>query len=189
MEIARKYRWNSSGIEISEKSAQVGKEKGLNIISGNFEEYEDPAEFFNAITMWDVLEHFSRPDLAIRNASKILKPGGILALNTPDSASLPAKILGKRWHLLVPPSHLHYFNKKNLGSLLKRNGFEILYSGRIGKKFRLQTMFRTLALWQKLWLWKKISAYLENSRLGNIKLSINTRDNFFLIARKISYKS
>jgi 2-polyprenyl-3-methyl-5-hydroxy-6-metoxy-1,4-benzoquinol methylase len=176
--------WEASGIEISEYAAEIGRKKGLDIRTGNFENLDLPENSFDMITFWDVLEHFARPDLAIRQAGKMLKSGGLLAVNTPDTASLLARIFGRRWHQLVPPNHLYFFNPRNLELQLRKNNFEILQIGRVGKKFSLRTIFKVLANWQNFFLWKKISNYLLKSRLGNLGFPVNTRDNFFLVARK-----
>jgi len=64
------------------------------------------------VTMWDVFEHFVDPASDVRAAARVLKVGGVLAINTPDISSWYARIMGKRWHLLIPPEHIHYFTKK-----------------------------------------------------------------------------
>jgi SAM-dependent methyltransferase len=187
IEMAQKKGWDASGIELLSHSTEVGDyQRKLRIAQGNFEEYQGGEECFDVISFWDVLEHFAHPDLAMQNAERLLKPGGILVINTPDISSFLAKLMGKRWHLLVPPSHLYCFNGENLQIFLEKYGFEIIYSGRVGKKFSLRNIFRLLAIWQKLKVWEKIYRYLLRSRLGAVKISINTRDNQFLIARKQS---
>ncbi len=187
IEMAKKRGWDASGIELLSHNEAVGeKQRQARIAQGNFEEYREGEESFDAIAFWDVLEHFVHPELAVKNAGRMLKSGGILAINTPDASSFPAKLMGKRWHLLVPPSHLHCFNKKNAKIFLERYGFELIYVGRVGKKFSLRNIFKVLAIWQKLRLWEKIYSYLLRSRLGGVKISINTRDNQFIIARKRS---
>jgi spore maturation protein CgeB len=182
---AAKRGWDAKGIELLPHDIAMEKEKNGNfIVSGNFEEYHSEEGQYDLVTFWDVLEHFPHPDLAVENAQRLLKSGGTLAINTPDTASVLARLMGKRWHLLMPPSHLHCFNMKNVRLLLQQHGFEIIYVGRIGKKFTLSSVCKVLVMWQKLILWKKLYAYLSQSRLGDIKISINTRDNMFLIAKK-----
>lgn len=184
--LAEKNGWRATGIEISEYAAGIARKKGLKIFTGNFETYDALENQFDAVTFWDVLEHFAHPETALRQAKKILKPGGILAINTPDSESLLARIFGKRWHLLDPPNHLHIFGRKNINSFLEKHNFEVLYISRVGKKFSLRYIFKMLSGWQKLKIWRVAYKYSMKSRWGNWKIFLNTRDNMFIIAKKQS---
>lgn len=185
VELANSYGWSASGIEIAEDASKISRNNKLKIVTGNFENYNFPKNNFDVITFWDVLEHFSNPEIVIKKAFHSLKSGGILAINTPDSASLPARIFGKKWHLIVPPEHLNYFNLKSLEIIFKRNNFKIIYKNRVCKKFSLQYIFKTLSSWHKFFIWKKIYKYLSKKKLGSLGVKINTYDNIFVIAKKI----
>jgi 2-polyprenyl-3-methyl-5-hydroxy-6-metoxy-1,4-benzoquinol methylase len=176
--------WEASGIEISHYAADLGRKKGLQIVTGNFEAYDAPKNYFDVVTFWDVLEHFKKPDIAIRQAQKILKIGGILAINTPDSKSILAKFFSRHWHAIIPPNHLHIFNQKNLKQLLAKNNFETIEMARVGKKFSLRFIFKVLSGWQKLEIWEKAYGQANKSHWGNWKIPLNTRDNMFIISKK-----
>lgn len=178
--------WEASGMEISSYAAGIGQKKGLQIVAGNFEAHDSPKNHFDAVCFWDVLEHFEKPETAVRQARKILKTGGILAINTPDSRSLPARILGRRWYALDPPNHLRIFNRKNLTRLLEKNNFEIVETGRVGKKFSLRFILKVLSGWQKMKMWEKAYKRAAKSRWGKWQIPLNTRDNMFIIAKKQS---
>jgi len=184
VKLAKENGWSAVGIEISEYASSIGAKKGVKISTGNFETHYFPDNCFDALTFWDVLEHFSRPEIALNQAQKTLKPGGILAFNTPDSSSLIARILGKRWHLLDPPNHLHIFSRKSINLWLENHNFEVLHTSRIGKKFSLRFIFKVLANWQKMNVWKIAYRRAMKSRWGNWNISLNTRDNIFIIAKK-----
>lgn len=184
LELAERSGWEARGIEVSEYAAGVGRKRGFDIATGDFENHSFPENHFDAVVFWDVLEHFARPDLALKQAGKALKPGGLLALNTPDSGSVLAKTFGKRWHAIVPPNHLFLFSRKNIGRLLLENNFEIVETARVGKKFSLKTIFKVLANWQKNSAFRKASNYFLKSRIGGMSFHLNLRDNIFLIARK-----
>jgi predicted SAM-dependent methyltransferase len=62
---------------------------------------------FDAITVWDVMEHVVDPTKIMKTCRELLKPGGCLFVNVPDLDSLQAILLGKRWPLLLP-EHLTY---------------------------------------------------------------------------------
>jgi SAM-dependent methyltransferase len=181
--LARDAKFDAHGIEISDHAAAIGRSKGLDIQTGTLADISDT---FDCITMLDVIEHVPNPRAEIERAFKLLNPGGILIINTPDAGSLFARSMGKRWHLIVPPEHLFYFSRRNLRSLLEQVGFNVLWVGAVGKSFTLPYIFKTLYSWQKLylllWLWRASGM----SFVKHISLPINLRDNLFLIARKVA---
>ncbi len=186
LKLAQKKEWNVSGVEISEFAASKAREQGLNVTTGTIEDLKiSQSERFSVITMWDVIEHMSNPATAISKANEFLESGGIIAINTPDSGSLVAKVLGKRWHLIVPPEHLFLFDRKNMEDLLKKQGFEVLLTANIGKKFTLQYIFQVVANWLNFKLVKLIASFLNHNFLGGLSIPINLRDNLFIIAKKI----
>jgi len=84
---------------------------------------------FDAVTLWDVLEHVPDPRGFLRLCRGLLKHGGYLFLNVPDLDSLEARVLGRRWPLLLP-EHLNYFNGDSLRACGERVGFVPVRLGR-----------------------------------------------------------
>jgi 2-polyprenyl-3-methyl-5-hydroxy-6-metoxy-1,4-benzoquinol methylase len=82
-----------------------------------------PDGWFDAITMWDVVEHFDDPVGEVRAAAAKLKPGGLLFLSTPNIGALVAKLMGPRWAFMTPPEHIGFFSRATLQTLLGRCGF------------------------------------------------------------------
>ena len=172
------------GVEISVFAAEKARAKGLNVVTGKLENLSVPDKYFNVITFWDVIEHLSDLKSQLLLAHKMLKAGGLIAINTPDSGSFAAKLLGKHWHLLVPPEHLVIFNQKNLSLLLKSCGFNILWAGKVGKKFTLQYALQIAANKFNSNAIRQASEFLKNTFLGKIRIPINLKDNFLVIAKK-----
>jgi SAM-dependent methyltransferase len=75
--------------------------------------------------MVDFIEHTPKPRAAIAQAARILAPGGILALVTPDIHSLAGRLAGSKWWHLRP-GHLAYFSAGSLEALLRPAGFTIV---------------------------------------------------------------
>jgi 2-polyprenyl-3-methyl-5-hydroxy-6-metoxy-1,4-benzoquinol methylase len=185
LELASRDNWQGMGIEISEYAAQKARNKGLKVLCGTLGDVDLLNNKFNAITMWDVLEHLSDPNGDIAIIAGALKRGSILAINTPDSDSAWARIFGQHWHLLIPPEHLFLFGIKSLEILLNKNNFEILEIKKIGKSFTLAYFFSVLYNWQNIALWKKLSHICSGGFFSKIAIPINLRDNIFIIAKKI----
>lgn len=76
---------------------------------------------FGVIFACDVIEHLERPDLFLRDASRLLRPGGTLIVSTPDVGSVFARVCGKHWHF-YNQYHLSYLSRRTLGSMAARYG-------------------------------------------------------------------
>ena len=184
LQIARTRGFAVSGVEMSEFAAAEARKKGLAVSQGDVLSQGMQPGLFDVVTMIDVVEHMTDPVAELKEVDRIMKPGGLLLVNTPHGESLLARLLKARWHLVVPPEHLHYFSPKNLGDHLSRNGFTVLYSGTIGKSFTLTYIFKTLQKWQAFFLWRWLSEIFSKGILKKLACPINLHDNFVLIARK-----
>jgi 2-polyprenyl-3-methyl-5-hydroxy-6-metoxy-1,4-benzoquinol methylase len=180
MSIAKKRSFRVVGVELSDFAARKGRENGLDIVTGDLLNTNFEGESFDVITMFDVLEHVPDPKKLIQEVSRVLRPGGLIIINTPDAESLWARVLGKRWQLIMPPEHINYFSPKNLSKYLEDVGYEVKIDTKIGKKFTLQYILKMLYKWQGF----RIFLVRSNKLLSSISIPINLRDNFFMIAKK-----
>lgn len=183
MEVARRSGWEAEGVDISEHASRVGRAKGLTIYTGAMPP-KDLRDSYDAITLLDVIEHVQDPKAVIAQCGRLLREGGIIVVTTPDSGTIWARLLGPRWHLVVPPEHLVLFNRKNFVEMLARAGFEPRLVTTIAKSFTLPYIFQTLFHWQGFSLWNKLARFTD-TRLGRaVSIPINLRDTFFIIAIK-----
>lgn len=92
-------------------------------IHQTLEEYraDSAGEQFAVVFALDVIEHVERPDLFLRDASRLLRPGGTLFVSTPDVGSVFARVCGKRWHF-YNRYHLSYLSSKTIGAMAARHG-------------------------------------------------------------------
>jgi 2-polyprenyl-3-methyl-5-hydroxy-6-metoxy-1,4-benzoquinol methylase len=183
LELARARGWQTAGVEPSDHAADLGRKKGLDVRTGTLDSYDAEPCSFDVITMWDVLEHVPDPRQSLSIARKLLKPGGIIAINTPDASSLWGRLMGIHWHLIVPPEHLHLFGRRSLQRLLSDSGFECLMMTTISKTFTVQYVFHTLAHWQGLSIWKALADRFTRNPVGKLGLPINLHDNVFVLGR------
>ena len=115
------------GVEISEPlRAFAQKDLGLDILEGHASSIPLGDGSLDVVTVLDVLEHLPVPQACLQEICRVLKPGGILIVATPNTASLTARLLGQRWIYFTPPEHLHLFCPRTLVGFLNREGFEVL---------------------------------------------------------------
>jgi len=138
------------GFEVNEEAARWGRESfGVDVRTDDFlrATVADVGGPVDVTVMWDVLEHLERPDLYVARVAELSRPGALLYLTTGDIGSLPARVRGRRWRLIHPPSHLHYFDRKTLARLLANHGFRIIEVRPVGAARSLrQVLYSILVL-------------------------------------------
>jgi SAM-dependent methyltransferase len=133
LETAEQLGYEVYGVEIGNASVDVLRNKfGFeHVFHGWFDQMEieccGGAEFFDLVTMVDVLEHVRNPNNTLNQISKVLKKGGLVACYIPNTSSWAAKILGSRWEFYCTP-HLFAFSARNLKALFEKHGFDVLAS-------------------------------------------------------------
>lgn len=184
LDIAKARGWETSGCELSPWGRSVAARRGHAMVEGEIATM-DTLPQADAVTLWDVIEHVPEPRAMLRAVARMLPSGGVVMINTPDRASAWARLMGQRWHLIVPPEHLYYFSPKNLGRLLEESGFAVEEVAKIGKSFSPSYVFKTLAHWQGLEAWNVLARTTDNAFFRKFSLPINLRDNMFVLARKV----
>jgi SAM-dependent methyltransferase len=84
---------------------------------------------FDIVTMRFVIEHLLDFKAYIARSVRVLKPGGILFISTPDIDSPQARLLKDKWKLINDPQrkigHLRWFNRKSMEFLANEFGLRV----------------------------------------------------------------
>jgi 2-polyprenyl-3-methyl-5-hydroxy-6-metoxy-1,4-benzoquinol methylase len=120
--VARADGWQIAGVELAHEMAQRASQTLGIPIANSLTDIGETA--FEAITLWEVLEHLPRPVEELRRLYAQLKPNGVLMLSTPNNGHWQAIREPDEWLAYRPPSHLCYFTAATLGDALTRAGFE-----------------------------------------------------------------
>jgi SAM-dependent methyltransferase len=119
--------WHTAGVEPTASAAEYAQTRlGLDVFRGTLEQARYTPESFDVVTFWDVLEHTFSPNATLAHSVRLLKPGGLVAINVPNWHSLDRRVFGAHWIGLDPPRHLYVFTRATLTALLERNGFCVL---------------------------------------------------------------
>jgi SAM-dependent methyltransferase len=130
---ARERGWDGVGVEPSDWAARVARaEHGLRVHHTTLDEL--PEGPFDAIVLGDVIEHLPDPARALSVLRGRLRPGGVLVLMIPDAGSRVARVLGRRWWSVIP-THVQYFTRRSIATLLHREGLEPMHVSTDPKAF------------------------------------------------------
>lgn len=142
---AQKLGWKEVyGVELSEFAAKKSAKRGLNIKAGTLKSAKYQSNFFDAVTMQDVIEHVSDPADEAKEIKRILKPSGFVFIVTPDIGGFWHKILGSLWYHYKPGEHIMYFSQKTLAKVLIDAGFKNVETRRTYHVMSLEYIFNRL---------------------------------------------
>ena len=166
---AKKMGFDVDGIEISETMHHYAtNDLNLRIEKGSFYEIPIKENFYDIITLWDVLEHLEKPLEVLKKANRMLKYDGIIVIQVPQIDSKVAKIQKEKWPMLSV-EHINYFSKSTIKLALEKSGFKIL-KFKTSYELKLFLMFTVLPLLKR-----------KKNKSTNIEVSISgsERQNFF----------
>jgi methionine biosynthesis protein MetW len=132
--IANQNKRNSVlGIEPDAARAKVAANRGIDAICGYLDrDFIAEKGPFDVIVFSDVLEHLASPDEMLNLAAEALNPAGIMLISVPNVAhwSIRLKLLFGRFDYtdfgLCDSTHLRWFTRQTIQTLVAAHGFEIL---------------------------------------------------------------
>jgi SAM-dependent methyltransferase len=125
--------WAGEGVEPNAAMAEYARTRQqLKVSTCSFEDFESDSAY-DLVTMIQVVAHFQRPAQALSKAASLLRPGGLLLIETWNPESWLAKLFGRHWHEYSPPSVLHCFPPETLARTAGAYGLSRTGSGRPSK--------------------------------------------------------
>jgi SAM-dependent methyltransferase len=125
LEKMRERGWDAEGVEISPPMAGYARSaRALSIAETPLEECGFPEKSFAVVHASHLIEHLNRPADFAREVFRILIPGGLFLVTTPNIAGLQARLKGGRWRSAIY-DHLYLFSVQTLSALLAKAGFKV----------------------------------------------------------------
>lgn len=179
--------WECHGNEIVPSDAEAARERyGDNIVTGSFEEYPLREGYFDVITLQDVFDHFRDPLPALEKCRRLLRPNGMIVIKVHNISCLYAKLMGKSFYAVIPPSHLFYYDHRTLANMLLTAGFRVVDSRFIGHLLKVKTIFWRLSRGNSKSLFYRACRFLDGKAIGEFKIRKNLHDIITMSATKSS---
>ncbi len=121
LQFARAEGWNIAGVELSATMREQASQTLAVSIAASLDDLGDDP--FDAITLWEVIEHLPKPVETLDRLRSHLAPKGVLMLSTPNAGHWQAQREPDQWRGFRPPSHLVLFDARALNLALARAGF------------------------------------------------------------------
>lgn len=86
--LAKCPQYERLGVDIVAEFLPIARENGVDAIEGEIEALPFPDEDFDAVLVLDILEHVLDLNAAVREALRVLRPGGHLVMRSPDSQDM-----------------------------------------------------------------------------------------------------
>ncbi len=120
--------FDAEGVEPAPQIAAAARTAGRKVHTGLLEEQQFADAQFDAVSLFEVVEHLRAPLVLLRECRRILRPGGVMLLSTGNAASWTARVMKARWDYFQTEKdagHVSFFNPRSIALLAERTGFEV----------------------------------------------------------------
>jgi len=140
---ATRLGWEAIGVETSKfAAAYAARNTGCFVYAGSLQQAAFEADSFDVATLMDVIEHVPEPCVLLDELHRVLRPGGVAFIVTPNFGSLFVRLYGPKAYGIGPEEHVTYFQRSTLKRALKKAGFRNIVVG--SKDFYAENLKRLL---------------------------------------------
>lgn len=118
--------WDACGVDVSTDAIDDCRHRGLRCATSGGVELPYPDETFDVLTAWHVIEHVGDVARTLTEWRRVVKPGGLLVMEMPDTSCLKVRVLGKRYTRYWSGEHVYAFQRANFEPFVRRADLEIL---------------------------------------------------------------
>lgn len=116
--------WSVAGVEPAEDAVRQARARGIEMHHGTLDDAPWPPGSFDAVTFNHALEHVPDPQLTLRQAAAMVRPGGLVVVSVPNFGAWQRRLFGSAWFPLDLPRHLQHFDRVSLPRMASAAGLE-----------------------------------------------------------------
>ena len=113
------------GVETDENIRRVADKHGFNVHVGLFDPKQYEPDFFDYVTLDQVIEHVTDPVENLQGIAHVLKHGGVALLSTPNPSGWGARLFGNRWINWHAPYHIQHFSRESMRIAAESAGLKV----------------------------------------------------------------
>lgn len=187
MLLAAKESFAVFGVEADALSSRIASERGVQCFNGALADAQIAGEkladaSFDVAALYHVIEHFPSPRAEMNELHRILKPGGLLVVETPNIANVWFRLLGARWRQFIP-DHVFFFSPQTIRRLCDETGFEIVELRNVGKAMSARLLISRLGRYHQPTA-RILSRFSRNLKFDDRTIRLNFGDVMRLYARR-----
>lgn len=174
----RKDGWEVMGVEPNEGlNRYARKSLNLDVLPVILPEAKFSDASFDVVLMMHVIEHVPDPTDTLREIHRVLKPGGMLVMETPRYDTLMFKLLGARERSLSCEGHIYFFTSRTLDEIARKTGYRVERSDKVGRSFNLGRLAYNLGvITRSKALANAFHSTVRTLGLENAAMTLNVRD-------------
>ncbi|MCA9321208.1 MAG: class I SAM-dependent methyltransferase [Salinibacterium sp.] len=134
---AKREGWEAFGVEPVAACCDYARDHhDLKMFNALLEEAHLPERSFDAVYSNAVFEHLPSPSRVLEEIKRVLRPGGVVFIDTVNWASYTRENLGARWRLVDPTHHLVLYTPQTLRRYCEKAGLRVIRLATHGVRFR-----------------------------------------------------
>jgi 2-polyprenyl-3-methyl-5-hydroxy-6-metoxy-1,4-benzoquinol methylase len=128
LKLCEQYGYETYGVDISKyaiEQAKLNTKSKLSVCDIEKHTFSSK-DFFDVITMFDVIEHFKSPYRVLKEIFELLTPKGLGFITTPNINSLQRLVRREKFTGFTDKTHLYLFTPSSLKYLIEQCGFKVI---------------------------------------------------------------